>query len=125
MMLSETDRHALRLLAVCLDDDYPGLLIAGDYGDDAFDSGLLVTADDRTYLSQSGADVVGLAEAEGLADRCPAFALMLLSYDDLPEDNVAAIDQAVAAGQLIVTDGRIDLTVQGLNEISAELALVC
>ena len=76
--MSASDQQALRLLAIVADDFYSGLLPSGDYGDEEFDSGLLLSDDGQTTLGRAGEKIVSAAEADGsLAENVQAFRLLL------------------------------------------------
>lgn len=122
--LNPRERQALRLLAITLDDDYPGLLAGGDYGDDEFDCGVLLHHSGRTMLGGEAEQLVGEVEAGGLAGRVQAFRLLLASYDGVTDSNESAVAADVDAGLLVREQNNIGLTDAGLEQVQAELALL-
>jgi hypothetical protein len=107
------------------------VLAAGDLGDEELDAGFLRMDDDEgTDISERGRDVLAQAEAGGLAQRSPAFRLLMSVYEGgVTEENEEVIAADLEAGLLVKVgedeDGDlVGLSDAGLAQVQADLSLL-
>src|ERR1035441_859904 len=114
--LTDEDAAALRLLSVWSHDYAPALLDPGDYGDDAFDEGLLAMTEGKpSFLTKAGYDLVDRAIERGLEAHSPAFRLMTAMLFAVDEDSAEQVGEDVAAGLLFWgEDDGVGLTEAGI-----------
>jgi hypothetical protein len=117
------DYEAMRVLAVWCDDYTLGLLEVGDYADDIFDLGLLISEEESTVLTTRGEAVIEQALERGLVERSHAFRLLLSVYDGRDGDNEKAVCEDIAAGLLqeVDEDGSLAFTDTGITLAAAAL----
>ena len=111
----------IRLLKICADDYLPENLLADDdYGDDAFDMGLLCT--ERNGLSAvtpAGITIIDQAVAAQLHLQNQQFRLLLAFWAGVDDESLSYLQQDIDAQLITIEDDYIILNPAGLDIIKA------